>query len=417
MARPKTGRPRSGTVEKLPSGRYRVRFTGPDGNRHTGPITWQDKKSADLWLAAEMKSIENDPENWESPEKRKTGRKAQALTFEEYSEQWLAGRKVRGRPLADRTRDHYRDLLDRHILPTFGDRALSSITPEHVDHWYERTLVERPTMRAHAYSLLRTILGTAVDRGLLKTANPAKIRGAGNVERTHKPRPATLPQLEAIAAAMPERRRLMVVLAAWCALRFGELAELRRSDVDTKAGVIRVRRGVVRVKVTDDDGATRLVRKVKTPKSAAGVRDVAVPPHLLPMVRAHLLEHAAPGRDGLLFPGRVEKDDAGQVLAVDHLSSTAFYGREASLNRDGTVKRKGTGYYEARRAAGRPDLRFHDLRHTGAVLAAQTGATLAELMNRLGHSTPGAAMRYQHAAAERDAEIARRLSKMVEVSE
>ena len=70
-------------------------------------------------------------------------------------------------------------------------------------------------------------------------------------------------------------------------------------------------------------------------------------------------------------------------------------------------------YYKARKAAGRPDLRFHDLRHTGAVLAAQSGATLAELMLRLGHSTPGAAMRYQHVAAGRDAEIAARLSAMV----
>ena len=69
-------------------------------------------------------------------------------------------------------------------------------------------------------------------------------------------------------------------------------------------------------------------------------------------------------------------------------------------------------FYPARTAAGRPDLRWHDLRHTGAVLAAQTGATLAELMGRLGHTTPGAAMRYQHAAADRDAEIARRLSEL-----
>ena len=67
-----------------------------------------------------------------------------------------------------------------------------------------------------------------------------------------------------------------------------------------------------------------------------------------------------------------------------------------------------------RKAAGRKDLRWHDLRHTGAVLAAQTGATLAELMGRLGHSTPGAAMRYQHAAADRDAVIARRLSQLAE---
>jgi integrase len=411
MPRPKTGRPSSGTVEKLPSGRYRVRFTGPDGARHKAPVTFEDVKAARLWLDREMKSIENDPEGWQSPEQRQAGRKVQALTFGEYAEQWLAGRKVRGRPLADRTRD-----LDRHILPAFGERALTSITHEHVDHWYERTLIERPTMRAHAYSLLRTILGTAVDRGLLKTANPAKVRGAGNVERSHRPRPATLAQLETIAAEMPERRRLMILLAAWCALRFGELAELRRGDVDTKAGVIRVRRGVVRVKATEEDGTTRMVRKVKAPKSAAGVRDVAIPPHLLPAVRAHLLEHAAPGKDGLLFPGRIEHDADGKVVAVHHLSSTAFYGREAILTKDGAVKRKGTGYYEARRVAGRTDLKFHDLRHTGATLAAQTGATLAELMNRLGHSTPGAAMRYQHAAAERDAEIARRLSAMVEVA-
>ena len=64
--------------------------------------------------------------------------------------------------------------------------------------------------------------------------------------------------------------------------------------------------------------------------------------------------------------------------------------------------------------AGRPDLRFHDLRHTGAVLAAQTGATLAELMGRLGHSTSSAAMRYQHAAADRDKAIAEALSRLAE---
>ena len=207
-----------------------------------------------------------------------------------------------------------------------------------------------------------------------------------------------------ITEAMPERRRLMVLLAAWCALRFGELAELRRGDVDTKAGVLRVRRGVVRVKETGEDGSVRSVRKIKAPKSAAGVRDVAIPPHLVPLVRDHLLQHAGPGREGLLFPGR----------NGEHLSSSALYGRPSVLARDGSVRRRGNGFYEARRVAGREDLRFHDLRHTGSVLAAQTGATLAELMGRLGHATPGAAMRYQHTAAERDREIARRLSAMLE---
>ena len=69
-------------------------------------------------------------------------------------------------------------------------------------------------------------------------------------------------------------------------------------------------------------------------------------------------------------------------------------------------------YRKVREAAGRPYLRFHDLRHTGAVLAAATGATLVELMQRLGHTTPGAAMRYQHAARDRDAQIAEALRRI-----
>ena len=71
-------------------------------------------------------------------------------------------------------------------------------------------------------------------------------------------------------------------------------------------------------------------------------------------------------------------------------------------------------WQRARAKAKRDDLRWHDLRHSGAVLAAATGATLAELMQRLGHSTPQAAMRYQHAARGRGREIAALLSKLAE---
>jgi integrase len=169
----------------------------------------------------------------------------------------------------------------------------------------------------------------------------------------------------------------MILLAAWCALRFGELAELRRRDIDATHAVIHVRRGVTRTK-----GA----RIVGGPKSEAGKRDVAIPPHLMPMVKSHLRDHAQIGRDGLVFPAR----------HGGHMAPATLY----------------RVFYPARDAAGRPDLRFHDLRHTGAVLAAATGATLAELMARLGHSTAGAALRYQHAAAERDKVIAEALSKL-----
>lgn len=376
MTNRKGTRAKFGSVRKLPSGRYQARYIGPDGRSHKAGTTFDTKGDAETWLATVRADIVR--ETW-SPS---AGRKVKVLTFGEYAEAWLQGRTVRGRALAARTIEHYRKLLDAYLLPTFGDMPLEFITPEQVDHWYAVTAVGRPTIQAHAYSLLRTILGTAVDRNLITTANPAKVRGGGSTNRAKKVKPATLAELETITAAMPERLRLMVLLASWCALRFGELAELRRGDVDTKRGVLHIRRGVVRA---------RGEVIVKTPKSDAGTRDVAIPPHLLPLVREHLLQHAEPGRDGLLFP----------AAGGGHLAPSSLY----------------RAYYRARDAAGRPDLRWHDLRHTGAVLAAQTGATLAELMGRLGHSTPGAALRYQHAAQDRDAEIARRLSALVEVGQ
>ncbi len=364
------GKAATGSLRKLPSGRWQARFTGPDGVRRPAPVTFQTKRDAQAWLAGQQADVSRS--RW-APRAATV-----AVAFEDYAARWLDRRRVKGRPLAARTLAGYQDLLDRFLLPTFASSPVHTIEREQVERWYDRCAPGHPTYRARAYGLLRAVLASAVDEGHL-AANPARIRGAGAVERAHVVRPASLAELETLVAAMPPRYRLLVLLAAWCALRFGELTELRRGDVDARDGVLHVRRGVVRV-------AGRTV--VGGPKTAAGVRDVAVPPHLLPAVRAHLAEHVASGQDSLLFPAA---GDPTAHLAPSTLSKV---------------------FYPARERAGRPDLRLHDLRHTGAVLAAQTGATLAELMGRLGHATPGAAMRYQTAAAGRDMLIAQRLSDL-----
>ena len=125
-------------------------------------------------------------------------------------------------------------------------------------------------------------------------ANPCAIRGAGTAERKIKPRPATLKQLDTIVQEVPDELHLMVLLAAWCALRFGELVELRRGDIDLDEHVVRVRRGAVRVSGWTVDG----------PKSEAGKRDVAIPPHIVPAVEHHLSDHVGPERNSLLFPAK-----------------------------------------------------------------------------------------------------------------
>ena len=272
-------------------------------------------------------------------------------------------------------------LLDKFICPTFGETRIDKITNEDVNAWYDALAPGRETIRAQSYSLLRTIFASAASERPhpLIPYNPAHIRGAGNTKRAHHVQPATLDELQTIVEELPDRYKLMALLAAWCAMRFGELAELRRGDIDLRTNRVNIRRGVVRV-----DGEFI----VGQPKSDAGSRDVAIPPHLLPLVKDHLANHTAAGRDALLFPAATDGNR--------HMAPATLY----------------KVFYPAREAAGRRDLRWHDLRHTGAVLAAQTGATLAELMGRLGHTTPGAAMRYQHAAADRDGEIARRLSEM-----
>lgn len=365
MARQRRG---FGRIRQFRSGRWQASYTGPDGRVYLAPATFAAKIDAEGWLHERRREIDRDL--WNPPtQETKAATKARQLTFSTYAEEWLSHRDLK-----PRTRGHYRNILDAHLLPKFGAQAVVSITADEIRDWYAGLLRDKPTMRAHVYALLRTILTSAVAEDVIDV-NPAKVRGAGTSRRVSKTEPATLPELEAIVAASGEKWGTMVLLAAWCALRFGELAELRRMDVDLDRGVIKVQRGVVRV-----DGE----HIVGDPKSEAGIRDVAIPPHLIPALETHLAEHTEAGPKGRLFAA-----DRG------YLTPTTLY----------------RWYYPAREAAGRPDLRFHDLRHTGAVLAAQTGATLAELMSRLGHSTPAAAMRYQHAARGRDAEIARLLSE------
>ena len=362
-----------GRLRQFRSGRWKASYTGPDGMFYEAPTTFALKQDGEAWLTDRRREIDR---NLWSPSSGQDDR-PNAL-FAEYSEEWLKRRTVKGRPLKDRTAEHYEKLLEQHINDTFGHVTVRAINPDAVRKWYATCAIGAPVIRAHAYSLLSTILGTAASEGIADT-NPCTISGAGNTERRVKIRPATLAELEILVTEMPERLRLMALLAAWCAMRYGELAELRRKDI--VGNVIQIRRGVVRV-----DGEMR----VTSPKSAAGSRDVTVPPHLMTLVEQHLEKHTRAGPESLLFPAANGR----------HLQPSSLY----------------RYFYGARDKAKRPDLRFHDLRHTGATLAAQTGATLAELMGRLGHSTVAAALKYQHIAADRDAQIAAALSQLAQGS-
>jgi integrase len=220
------------------------------------------------------------------------------------------------------------------------------------------------------------------EAGLIEVS-PVRVRGASRITRRPLPLLPTPQQVHEMADAMPsERYRVMLLTAAWCGLRFGESTELRRKDIVLSSeGLpvsIRVRRAVTRA-----DGEYL----VDSPKSAAGVRTVSIPPHIREDVAAYL--------DSL--PG------SGEVML--------FAPRTGSHMAPSTLYKQ---WYPVWEAAGLPHLRWHDLRHFSGTVAAQHGATLAELMSRLGHSSVRVAMLYQHAAAERDEAIAAAMSRSIE---
>ena len=359
-----------GSVDKLATG-YRARYCGPDGRRYTAPTLFLTKtRRPRLAVAA---SGRDHPQGVGAARDANRTRRAQADL-----------RRLR-RALDDRARP---EGPHPRALPASCSTTTCStvrVAADGVDHRRRCAGLARQ-VRHHDTDAARALLRpTAHDHGHRAsdgkiTVNPCVIRGAGTAKRVHQIRPATLDELEIITDEMPDQYRAMVLLASWCALRFGELTELRRMDIDTAptksfafaAPWYGSRRGV-------PSHHTKVRRR--HPRR----RDTAAP---APGDRDHLAKHVGERRDSLLFPAQ----------HGGHLAPATLYRR----------------FYTARDAANRPDLRLHDLRHSGAVLAAATGATLAELMARLGHSTPAAAMRYQHAAKGRDREIAALLGKLAD---
>jgi integrase len=376
-ARKKTTRRAWGHVRKLPSGYTQASYVHDDDRRYTAPHTFSTMMDAEGWLRDERKLI--DRGEWTPPQSRAEVKALAGVTVSGFAKGWLPQRD-----LTDKTRALYRDLLEGRILPTFGDEMVSAVTPAAVRAWWIG-LPQTPTRNRHAYQLLRAIFNTAREDKLI-TENPCQIKTAARPPKPRDVQALTPAELVKVAESVPETYRVAVPVAAWCGLRFGELIELRRKDIhnDGERMTLKIRRAAT--VVHDKQAVVHNTLVVGPPKTDAGIRSVTVPPHVAEMLREHMRKYTGNGPEAFVFTTTRGK----------RLSQTAF---------TKTVK---NGFA----TVGKPDMRVHDLRHVGATLAAQAGATTKELMSRIGHTTPAMAMRYQIAAQERDAVIADRLSEL-----
>ncbi|TDD63550.1 tyrosine-type recombinase/integrase [Actinomadura rubrisoli] len=232
---------------------------------------------------------------------------------------------------------------------------------------------------AKAYRLLRAVLMTATD-DLIIARNPCRIKGASEEKPDERP-VLTVAQVFKLAEMLPEHLRALVLLATFASLRWGEVVVLRRMDLDLSACTVSVRRAQVEL----DTG--ELV--IGPPKSRAGLRTVALPQAIVPYLRRHLGNFTSSEDDALIFTGK-----RGGVLRRSNF-------------------RRASKWSETVAKLGVPQLHFHDLRHTGNTFAADSGASLRDLMERMGHDSVRAAMIYQHRTAGGNRAIAKAMDDKI----
>lgn len=417
---------RFGNIRKRASGRYQVRYPGPDGRMRTGPVTYERKSDAERALSlieAQMISGE-----WADSDRSK-------IKFQDYAAYWLAQRPG----LRPRTIDLYAWLCHKHINPYLGGVPLGRLSTPMIREWRAGLLRSgvSVSMAAKAYRLLRSILATAVEEDKILARNPCRVRGAGTERAPERPvltvaqvfelaelvgrravgnvrlLPAggyriryrrhgvmrTLPEVhpsrpaaEAALWAMAQegradsdydrRYRALVLLATFASLRWGEVTALRRCDLDLATGIVRVRFAYA------ERSTGELV--LGAPKSRAACRIVGIPQSIIPAMHEHLSVFARPDADALIFPGA-----KGGPL------------RRSNFN-------KMSAWPRAVRAVGAQGLHFHDLRHTGNHFAAASGASLKDLMARMGHDSERAAIIYQHEARGADLVITTAIDAHIE---
>jgi integrase len=358
-----------GTVEQLKSGNYRARYTHPlTGERRSAQVTFSNKTDAKLWLSNERVSIEQG--TWRDMRKV-------TETLDEYGLAWIEQRELK-----TATRDDYLAQWRVHVSPFIGSVRLVDLTTEKVRAWQTNRIQAGAgkSSIAYTYRVISAVCNTAVENQILRS-NPCQIKGASRV-RPAKRKTLTVEQVIELTNVIAPRYKALVHMLVWSGLRIGETTALRRSDLqlDSDYPNVSVSR---RVKANRSGGGFNW----DTPKTDAGVRTVALPQYVVPILQNHLNQFVEPGDESLVFATSLGNP---AVCAGSDAIRTAL------------------------RSIGCEHLTAHDLRGTHATLARELGATDVQVRDRLGQSSLQATAIYMHGTDRGDREIADRMGKLAE---
>lgn len=288
------------------------------------------------------------------------------MTLGEWAAPWMAGRAH----LKPSTLASYTSLLATRVLPRWGTVPLARITHSGVVAWMAAMRGEVSASRTRqAYHLLTSMLDDAVrDQRLAR--NPAAGVDLPRLPMSDR-RYLTHDEVAALAGAAGQYRVLVLVLA-YCGLRWGEAAALKVRRVDLMRGRIEVVEAVANV-----NG-----KMIFGPPKSHQRRSVPVPRFLRDDLAAHL---AGKGLDDLVFTS-----PEGSVLRVQNFRRRGFDRATASV--------------------GLPGLVPHELRHTAASLAIAAGASIKGVQAILGHASATLTLdRYGHLFPDELDAVAERL--------
>jgi len=202
-----------GHVDKLPSGRWRARYTGPDGRRRTS--TFRTKTDARAWLATAQADVVR--QAWRAPE---AGRR----TLGSYAAAYLTRNDLR-----ESTRALYAGLWRHHLEATWSTVAVADVTPQAVRSGMSRKHEDE----AHGP---RAVLPVAPQpalgrrRGRRHRGQPLPPSLSRHPEAARSSRSLTVKEVQALARAVPGRSSALVVVLALEGFRFGGATALRRLE-------------------------------------------------------------------------------------------------------------------------------------------------------------------------------------------
>ncbi|RBY88795.1 site-specific integrase [Blastococcus sp. TF02A-26] len=322
-----------------------VEKCGRDG-RTTYQARWRDEQGKQRKKSFTKKAdADRHAATVEADKARGTYIEPSKVTVAEYARTW-----AEARPHRPTTARRTEMMIRLHIEETrLGPRKLADVRPSEVQAWAtDRSRVLAPTTLRQAVGLLRSVYGAAVLDRLVASSPVVRIR----LPRHERERivPLSVDQVAALAEAMPERYRAMVLTQAGLGLRIGELLALRVQDVDFL-------RRTVRIEWQFTQGSKGRRSEPKTPRSR---RTIPLPRVVADALAAHLAAHPA-AEDGTIFTTQ-QRAPLGHVYYGHNLMSRAVTGVGLP-----------------------PGTRSHDLRHHYASVLLAAGESVVAIAERLGH--------------------------------